>query len=131
MYLFSCYYYTDGCHWSLNWSYVFWSWKLLILHKNQKRFLLSPVYKLLKSIFAHRAPDWRKPATISSFSKQTCLKYECEIHSIANNRKTAKNEQGNDDSDFLWAWYSVYKKLGQFFPYLLTCLKKQISSVKS
>ena len=32
----------------------------------------------------------------------------------------AKNEWENDDSDFLWALYSLYKKIGQFFfPYLL------------
>ena len=38
-----------------------------------------------------------------------------EIHYITNDRKTAKNEWENDDSDFLRALYSVHKKIGQFF----------------
>ena len=36
-----------------------------------------------------------------------------EIHCIAKEGKTAKNEWENDDSDFLVALYSVYQKLGQ------------------
>ena len=35
------------------WSQVFWFWKVLTLHRNKKGFLLSPVYKHLKSVFAH------------------------------------------------------------------------------
>ena len=57
-----------------------------------------------------------------------------EIHCITNGGKTAKNEWENDDSDFLVALCSVYKKLGQFFFHtLLTNLFKQrhISSVTS
>ena len=38
-----------------------------------------------------------------------------EIHCITNKGVTAKNELENDGSDFLWAIYSIYKKLGQFF----------------
>ena len=41
-----------------------------------------------------------------------------EIHCIINEGKTAKNEWENDDSNFLRALYSVYKKLGQFFSIL-------------
>ena len=60
------------------------------------------------------APNWRKPARHKSFfKKQPCLKNE-EIYCISN-KGTAKIEWENDDNDFLWAWYSVYKKLGQFF----------------
>ena len=33
-----------------------------------------------------------------------------EIHCITNEQKSAKNEGENDDSDFLWALYSAYKK---------------------
>ena len=33
--------------------------------------------------------------------------------------KTAKNDQENDDSDFLVALYSVQKKSGQFYFYVL------------
>ena len=33
-----------------------------------------------------------------------------EIHCITNERKSAKNEGENDESDFLWALYSAYKK---------------------
>ena len=57
-----------------------------------------------------------------------------EIHCISNDRKTAKNKWENDDSDFLVALYSVYKKLRQFFFHtLLLNLFKQryIRSVKS
>ena len=38
-----------------------------------------------------------------------------EIHCITNEGKTAKNEWENDESSFLLALYSAYKKLGQFF----------------
>ena len=41
-----------------------------------------------------------------------------EIHCISNEGKKARNEYENDDSDFLRALYSVYKKLGQFFSIL-------------
>ena len=57
-----------------------------------------------------------------------------EIHCITNDRKTAKNEWENDESGFLLALYSAYKKLGQFFFHtLLANLFKQwyISSVTS
>ena len=37
-----------------------------------------------------------------------------EICWITNNGKTAKSEYENDDSDFIWALYSVNKKVGQF-----------------
>ena len=52
-----------------------------------------------------------------------------EICCFINKGKTAKNGWENDDSDILWASYSVYKKIGQFFfyTYLLTCLNKDIS----
>ena len=38
-----------------------------------------------------------------------------EINCITNEGKTDTNEWENDDSDFLWDLYSVYKKLGQLF----------------
>ena len=52
-----------------------------------------------------------------------------EIHSITNEGKMAKNELENDDSDFVQALCSVYKKLGQFFfdTFSLTKLKKNTS----
>ena len=41
-----------------------------------------------------------------------------EICCITNEGKTAKNEWENDDSDFLRALYSVYKKIRTIlFPY--------------
>ena len=44
----------QSCHWLLNLSsWRFWFWKLLILHRNQKAFLLSSVYKHLKGVFAY------------------------------------------------------------------------------
>ena len=54
-----------------------------------------------------------------------------EIHCNSNDRKTAKNKWENDDSDFLVALYSVYKKLRQFFSilYCLTCLNKDTSGL--
>ena len=52
-----------------------------------------------------------------------------EICCITNWGKMAKNEWENDDSDFLWASYSIYKKLRQLFFHadLLACLKKDAS----
>ena len=41
-----------------------------------------------------------------------------EIRCITIERNMARNEWENDDSDFLRALYSVYKKLGQFFSIL-------------
>ena len=38
-----------------------------------------------------------------------------EINCITNEGKTDNNEWENDDSDFLWDLYNVYKKLGQLF----------------
>ena len=38
-----------------------------------------------------------------------------EICCISNQEKTATNKWKNDDSGFLRALYSVYKKLGHFF----------------
>ena len=38
-----------------------------------------------------------------------------EIHCITDKGKTAKNEWENDDSDFLRALCSVFKKFRQFF----------------
>ena len=52
-----------------------------------------------------------------------------EINCIKNEGQTAKNEWKNDNSNFLWALYGVYKNLGNFFfhTYLLTCLRKDTS----
>ena len=52
-----------------------------------------------------------------------------EIHCITNKGITAKNELENDGSDFLWAIYSIYKKLGQFCfcTDWFNCLKKDSS----
>ena len=51
-----------------------------------------------------------------------------EICCITNEEKTARNEWENDDSNFLPALYSVYKKLGQFFSilYLLYIVLLQV-----
>ena len=55
-----------------------------------------------------------------------------EICCVTNKREAAKNEWENDDSDFLRALFSVYKKLGQFFFILVNFSKQRyISSVKS
>ena len=51
-----------------------------------------------------------------------------EIHCITNKRKTAKNEWGNDDFEFLRALYSACKKIRTIlFPHLLPCLNKDTS----
>ena len=42
-----------------------------------------------------------------------------EIYCITSKEITAKNELENDDSDSLWAIYSIYKKLEQSF-FILT-----------
>ena len=54
-----------------------------------------------------------------------------EINCITNKEIAAKNELENDDSDSLWAIYSIYKKLEQSFFYtdLFNCLKKDSSAL--
>ena len=47
--------------------------------------------------------------------KEANFKNEWRNCSITNEGKMAKDEWEYDESDFLWALYSVYKKLGQFF----------------
>ena len=73
-------------------------------------------------------PIEKNQQSVSSFlSKQTRLKNDWRNSLHTNEGKTAKNEWENDDSDFLRALWSVYKKLGQFFFHnlSLTCLKKE------
>ena len=120
--LISCYYYTDGCHRLLSWSYnvqKYVNFEANILHRNQKCFLLSPVYKHLKGLFKYGAPDWRKPLRCKQFIFKRNLLNK-KICYITDEEKTVKNEWENDGSEVLWALYSVYKKLGQFFS-ILTC----------
>ena len=64
--------------------------------------------------------DGNRQSVTSFFSKQTYLKNE-EICCITNKGKVAKNEWKNDDSDFLQAFYRVYKKLGCNSFFILTC----------
>ena len=58
-----------------------------------------------------------------------------EIRCITNEGKTAtneaRNEWENNNSDFLQALYSVYKKLGQFFSilYLLYIILLQVINI--
>ena len=54
-----------------------------------------------------------------------------EISCITNEGKIARNKWENDDSDFLQALYSVYKKLGQFFSiiYLLYIILLQVINI--
>ena len=54
-----------------------------------------------------------------------------EICCITNKEKTSKNEYENDDSDFLQALYSVYKKLGQFFFHIFSLILNKDASVLS
>ena len=99
---------------------------LLILHRNEKGFLLSPGYKDLKGIInileMKRAPDWRKPAMYKKlFLKKNLFKeWMKKFVALLIKKKTAKNEWENDDSDFLQALYSVYKKIRTIFFFTLT-----------
>ena len=63
------------------------------------------------------APEWRKPVTRKSFFFQVrpVSRMNEEIRCIIYKGKTAKNEWENDESGFLQAFYSLHKKLGQFF----------------
>ena len=51
-----------------------------------------------------------------------------EISCITNKGKMARNELENDDSDFLWALDSVYKKLGQFFFHTLLTMHHSVAT---
>ena len=55
-----------------------------------------------------------------------------EICWITNKGKMAKNERENDDSDFFWALYSVYKKWdNSFFIFLNLFKQRYITSSQS
>ena len=53
-----------------------------------------------------------------------------EIRCITNKEKTARNEWENDDSDFLPALYSVYKKIRTIFPHTLFAIHHSVASYK-
>ena len=82
--LFSSYYQTDCCCWLLNWIYAhkdFDSESLLILHKNQTAFVLSPVslQGFKRYICIYKEQKWypieeNQQCVSSIFSKQICLK---------------------------------------------------------
>ena len=100
MCLFS-YFNTYSCHWLLNWSYVNFdseSYWLLVLHRNHKSFLISPVHKHFKKLVA-----------------------------LLTKEKRLKNEWENDDPDFIQVLYSVYNVYNVyiflFHTYSLTCLR--------
>ena len=53
-----------------------------------------------------------------------------EICCITNEEKMARNEWENDDSDFLSALYSVYKKIRTFFFHTLFTIHHSVTSYK-
>ena len=53
-----------------------------------------------------------------------------EICRITNERKTFRNEWENDDSNFLRASYSVYKKLRTVFFHTLPAIHCSVASYK-
>ena len=53
-----------------------------------------------------------------------------EIRCITNEGKTARNEWENDDSNFLRALYSVYKKIRTIFFHTLLAIHRSVASYK-
>ena len=53
-----------------------------------------------------------------------------EIHCIANEGKTARNEWENGDSNFLQALYSVYKEIRTIFFHTLLAIHCSVASYK-
>ena len=53
-----------------------------------------------------------------------------EIHCITNEGKMARNEWENDGSDFLWALYSVCKKIRIIFFHSLLATHCSVASYK-
>ena len=53
-----------------------------------------------------------------------------EIHCITNEGKTARNEWENNDSNFLRALYSVYKKIRTIFFHTLLAIHRSVTSYK-
>ena len=53
-----------------------------------------------------------------------------EICCITNEGKTARNEWENDDSNFLQALYSVYKKIRTIFFHTLLAIHRSVASYK-
>ena len=49
-----------------------------------------------------------------------------EIHCITNKEKTGKNKWKNDDSDFLQALDSMYKKINLFKQRYISSVKKKL-----
>ena len=82
VHLFSCYCYTGGCH-RCQGTLIFSFWKLLILHRNQKSFFLSPIYKHLTGMFTYKSLHRRKLGTRNHFFFKTNLFRESMKKSIA------------------------------------------------
>ena len=53
-----------------------------------------------------------------------------EICCITDEEKMARNEWENDDSDFLQALYSVYKKIKAIFSHTLLTIYRSVASYK-
>ena len=53
-----------------------------------------------------------------------------EIRCITNEGKTVRNEWENDDSDFLRALYSVYKKIRTIFFHTSLAIHRSVASYK-
>ena len=53
-----------------------------------------------------------------------------EIRCITNEEKMARNEWENDDSDFLPALYSIYKKIRTIFFHTLLAIHHSVESYK-
>ena len=108
----------------------------MILHRNQKGFRPSPVYKHLKCIFAYtknKKYTWvRETGNAWVVFFKTNLHEEWMTKFVAliakEKRKMDTNELENDNSDILSALYSVCNKIRTIvFPYLTSVLLKVIN----
>ena len=90
----------------------------MILHRNEKSFLFSSVYKHLKGRSAYITSEkgtWLKKisnAYAAFFQKKTALRINEEICCIIDKQKVKMTMNGwkNDGSDILRALSNVYKK---------------------
>ena len=142
MCLFLCYYYTNGCHWLLNWSCInnYFDSESYWFYIYIKKVFFLVLFTSIWRVYLHmqetkRAHDWRKPATRKGFCFKINLFKEWMKKLIALLTKEKRLRMNGKMMNLpFFELYTVYIKIMTLvFPYLLVNLFKErhISSVNS
>ena len=127
MCLFSCYHcYIAACHWLLNWSYI----KYFDSESYWFYIEIKKVFFFIWRVYFHIGHSIEENQQhVSSVFKTNYFKEWMKKFVALLTKEKRLRMNGKMMTDFLQAFYSVYKKLGQFFfhTYLLTYLKKDTS----